>query len=235
MNFGGIKTAIRDDLSIATGDSFFSDAYIARVANRAIKWAANFHNWEETQRAVKRDSEADQEYYNYLENFKRDSIFKLTYNGDDFKKVRFRDYLKYQEDNPSGTDKIFADYRNRYFINGTIAEIVGGIVIWGHEIPSDYSDDADETPFQNQADIEEAIVKYGVGLAMKKARGSDYSRGKAEILEAITLLGIARKAQLKRQADYKTKNNQMFNRIDIVPEHGRAGHKTKRGSFNICN
>ena len=50
------------------------------------------------------------------------------------------------------------------------------------------SDDTDTHPFTTEPDLEEAIVKYSLGLLYKKGRGSMYERGRREIEEALAIV-----------------------------------------------
>lgn len=228
-----LKTAIRDDLSIATGDSFFSDAYIQRIANRAVKWLAGLHNWQQTQESRKRDSEANQEYYNYPENYKTDSIFKLSFNGDRYDRKSFEEYEKYKEDFTSGaTDKIYTDFKRQMFLNPaptTVAEIT----IWGHVIPDDMSADADTHPFAKEGELEELIIQYAEGLAKQKGRGTLYNAGVADCQAAESKANKLWEAQKKEQAKYQTKDAEQFDFFEILPRNGNQ-RRTQRGNFETC-
>lgn len=233
MTNAEIKTAIRDDLSIATGDNFYSDAYVQRIANRAVKWFAALHPWQQTQYAYYRNSVASQEYYNYPEKFRTDTIWKLKFNGEDYDRLTFSEYLKYQEDHGgSASDKCFTDFRRQFFIN-PVPTVEAEITVWGHLIPDDMSADADTHPFAGEQDPEEAIVKYAIGLALKKGRGTLYDKGVAEINAAKSIADAIWNIQQKEQAKYQTKEAQMFEFIDILPPNG-GERRTQRGNFETC-
>lgn len=234
MNFGDHKTALLDDLSVESTDQFYPSAMLGRFVNRAVKWYANLYNWQETQRAVKRDSKANQEYYNYPENFKRDSIEFLHLDGERYKKIRFEEYEEYKEIYPGNTtEKLWADYRNRYFIHpAPSADGVKNIKIWGHEVPDELSNDSDDHPFTDQSLAEEAIHLYALGLALRKARGSFFEKGRALQGEALALAQIAWDNQQADQADYQSQTAEAFRHTDFLQIGGR---RTRRGSFNTCN
>jgi len=228
-----LQTAVRDDLSIETGDAFYSDAYVQRIVNRAVRWYAALHQWQQTQYAYYRDSVAGQEYYNYPEKFRTDTIWKLRLNGVDYDRTAFSEYLKYQEDSSgSTTDKIFSDFRRQFFINPAPSSVVE-IAVWGHLVPDAMSDDADTHPFAGEQDPEEAIVKYALGIALKKGRGSLYDKGVAEQAGAKSIADAIWKTQKKEQAKYQTKDAQMFEYVDILPTNG-GERRTQRGNFETC-
>lgn len=233
MTNAELKTAVSDDLSISSGDFFYSDAYIQRIVNRSVKWFASLYNWQQTQYAYYRNSVAGQEYYNYPEKFQTDSIWKLTFNGNDYDRIAFSEYLKYKEENSgSASDKIFTDFRRQFFVNPA-PTVEAEIVVWGHLVPDDMSADADTHPFAGEQDPEEAIVKYALGLALKKGRGTQYDKGVKEIAGAKAIADAIWEAQQREQSKYKTKDIQMFEYIDILPTNG-GERRTQRGSFETC-
>lgn len=230
-----IKTAIRDDLSIAsTGDLFYEDAYIQRVANRAVKWVAGLHLWQQTQLAYKYTTVADDindEYINYPENFQTDSIWKLIVDGENFTRTLFSEYLRYQEEeDANATDKIYSDHARQIFMNPAPASAGLVISIFGHQIPETMSADAATHPFSGEATLEEAIVQYALGLCLKKGRGTLYAQGVAECNAAYTKVETVWKAQKAEQSKYQTKDLEMFTHIDMLPPNG-GERRTQRGNF----
>ena len=233
MTFLEFQTNIYDDLGVTSSDSFYSLAYIKRRINANMKRVAGYFNWPQTEDAVNRDSEANQEWYNYPENMKQDTIRKLMFNGEYYKKTAYPDYLQYQEDmGANATDKIFTDFQNKYFINPKpTADIVAGISLWGQVIPSDLTADTGVTPFYNDPDIEEVIYQLSLADCYKKARGTMFERGATMEKEALQKLEIIKKKVMLRQASYKNKNNNMFEHTELI----RKGGRYKRGTFETCN
>lgn len=230
MTNADLKTAVRDDLSIATGDAFYSDAYVQRMVNRAVRWYAALHPWQQTQYGYRRDSVAGQEYYNYPEKFRTDTIWKLKFNSIRYDRKDFSEYLNYLEDHGGTTsDKIYTDHRRQFFINPA-PTVVAEITVWGHLIPDEMSADEDTHPFADEADAEEAIVKYALGLCLKKGRGSFYEKGKIEISEAEAMATKAWEAQKREQSKYQTKDIEIFDFVDILPPNG-GERRTQRGNF----
>lgn len=224
-----MTTAILDDLGKSTSDPFYTTDIIKRYVNRSKNRIEGAHDWAQLERAVKRDSEAN-EYYNYPENWKQDSIYKLKYNGDNYDKVKFADYLRYQEDEGSNSsDKIFSDFRNRFFINPAPTEVVtNGIVFWGQEYSDDMSADGDESPFTLENEIEEIIIELAIATALKKSRGSMYTLGVARERDALTMLEVANRKIMKRKSSYKYKNREQFKRMDLFPRN-----TSEIGNFTI--
>ncbi len=237
MNLGEHRQAIIDDLSIEASDAFYDAggdyALIDRFVNRGVKFIANMFNWQETQRAVKRDSIAGQAYYNYPENYKNDSIDYISLDGTKYRKVNFREWQEYVDENPNDTgNKIMADFRRRYFLHpAPTTDGDKNIKLWGHEIPDDLSDSADEHPFTGQSLLEEAIHLYALGLCLRKARGTFFDKGRKLQLEAAQLAQLAFDNQLDAQADYQSETAEAFEHTDFLDVDGA----TRRGSFKTCN
>lgn len=240
MNRGDIRQALLDELSKASTDTFHTTAILNRFIQRAVDFATKYKLWEQTQTAYKftpilAGDETD-EYWDYPENFITDSIYRLavgtgTIASDErYKPVTFEEYLNFKEDAQT-TKKLFTDHKRQYFIHPTITG-TPVITVWGHAIAETMSDDADEHAFTDDAIIEEAILKYALGLALRKMRGSYIEQGKAAQAEAIALLNQAWEQQRKKQANKKTETAEAWEHVDFL--HQRAGNRvTRRGSFNL--
>lgn len=234
MTNADLKTAIRDDLSIVAGDLFYSDAYIQRIVNRAVQWLAGLHMWQQTQYAYKYTTVADDvgdEYINYPEDFQTDSVWKLIVDGENFVRTNFSEYLRYQEEEQgSATDKIFSDHARQIFMNPAPASVGLVISIHGNKIPATMSADAATHPFLGETNFEELIIKYAIGLALKKGRGTLYAQGVAECNDAASIADKLWEIQKKEQAKYMTKDLEMFQHFDILPQNG-GERRTQRGNF----
>lgn len=223
------RTALQYDLSVETTDVFYTETIIDTFVNRAIKAIANLYPWQETQRAIKRDTAAGVDYYSYPNNIRTDSVYILTVDGEEYKKVTFRDFIRYQENNSGGTEKIYSDYRKKLFIYPTPStDGTGNINAWGHEVPDELSADTDTHIFSYQSVLEEAIQMYAKGLALIKGRGSHYERGKALMGDALTMAQNEWKAQQRRQGEYKNVETVMWDYQDLL----REGNNTRRGTFD---
>jgi len=240
MNRGDFRQAILDELSKASTDTFHTTAILNRFVQRAVDFAEKYKLWKQTQTAYKftptlAGDETD-EYWDYPENFISESIYRLavgtgTIASDArYRPITFEEYLNFKEDTPT-TKKVWADHKRQYFI----WPIITGspvITIWGNAISDDMSADSDVTVFEDDAIIEEAILKYAMGLAFRKMRGSYIEQGKALQAEAIALLNQAWEQQRKLRAVEQTENAEAWEHVDFM--HQRAGNRTtRRGSFNL--
>lgn len=231
MDFSDYQQAVLDDISVTTADAFYTTAIIKRAINRAYKWVAGLRDWPQTEEAYVRNTEDGKAYYNYPTNFKTDSISRLVYNGYEYDKTAWRDFLRYQDDNPTGTDKIFSDYKRQYHFNATVTAITDGIELWGQMIPDDMTVDADLTKFSGDSNLEEAILKKALAIIYKKGRGQMYDRGVALEDEAKALVSDAWSQMKIKQADYVSKDSEVFSRIEILPTRSQR-RRSGRGNFN---
>ena len=221
-----MQTALINELSTITTSTFWTQTMIKNWINRGVIWAVNFKPWPFTERSEYTKSRANAEYYDYpLDTpdgppaFKSDSIRLCQVEQDDgtmatYQKTNYIDFMKYLEGTANGdndgTDKIFSDFRRRYFINPIITVSGRKIIIWGQEKAKELSADTDETPFaEGEETGDQAIILYAKNLALKKARR--YNDATAELNEAIRLLIEIWTRISDEQAQYQTKSNALFN------------------------
>jgi len=240
MNRGELRQAILDELSKTSTDTFHTTVILNRFIQRAVDFASKYKPWEQTQRAYKftpilAGDETD-EYFNYPENFYTDSIYRLAVgtgsivSDERYKGITFEEYLNHKESNNSNK-KIWTDHKRQYFIH----PIITGspvVTVWGHAKPDTFTEDTDEHPFTDDAQVDEAILAYATGLALIKMRGSYTKQGKDRQTEAIALMNSAWKEQRLRQAQKKTEDAEIWEHTDFMNQS--AGNRTtRRGSFNL--
>src|SRR3990167_5520673 len=156
--------AVQDDLTVGDESTLYSPTLIKRVINRAyIKCSALFP-WPELQDAKKTVTQANIDYYDYPQNWRSNSIWKLGVTDDsaedprngeepDGSPLSFDDYLNWKEDYPDSTDKKWANQWRRYFISptptvtGSLATGINVILIWGIKVPASLDEDTDTTVF----------------------------------------------------------------------------------------
>ena len=240
MNLGEHRQALLDDLSKTSTDTFHTTAILNRYINRAIQWVGNSKNWQQTQKAEKQTitlaGDETDEYWNYPENFKSDSIYRVALGDsiateEHYQLLIWEDYLNRKEDTPDQSVKVASDHRRQIFIY-PIPTTDGQILsVWGHEMPDTLVNDADEHPFTGEQLLEEAINRYAMGLALRKMRGTYRAEGDKMMAEASALLESAWKEQRQRQASRKVLHAEAWEHTNFLDTRG--GTLTKRGSFNL--
>lgn len=227
--------AVQDDLNVGDESTLFSPTIIRRVINRSYHKVGGLFAWPELQDAKKTSTQVDQEYYDYPQNWRSNSVWKITVDGvrygedPDGSPLSFDDYLNWKEDNPDSTDKKWANQWRRFFIwpvpttHGT-----NNINVWGVKAVTDLSLDADTTIFSySTPEANEAIELEAV--AILKSKGADDKSAQFKSLEAKQILGVAWQKITKEMAKYE--KNQPF--FEVPDFFGRGNSKDLRGRFDI--
>src|SRR3990167_11401972 len=149
-----IRQAVQDDLTVDDNSTLYPNALIDRAINRAYRKVGSLFPWPELQDALKTSTQADQEYYDYPQTWRSNSIWKVVVDDDrygddpDGSPLSFDDYLNWKEDYPDSTDKKWANQWRRFFV-WPIPTAAGtnNIHVWGVKVVETLSDDSDTTVF----------------------------------------------------------------------------------------
>ena len=230
-----IRVAVQDDLTVGDESTLFSPTIIDRAINRAYRKVGGLFPWPELQDAKKTSTQASQEYYDYPQNWRSNSIWKLVVDGDrygedpDGSPLSFDDYLNWKEDNPDSTDKKWGNQWRRFFI-WPVPTVLGSnnICVWGIKVISSISADSDTTIFSySTPEANEAIELETVAILKSKSDNTESSQFKS--LEAKQILSVAWNKISKEQAKYE-KNMPFFQVNDFF---GGSNSKDLRGRFDI--
>jgi len=227
--FSDLITAVQDDLNVDDNSTLYSPTLIKRFINRAYIKCAGLFRWPETEDAKVTSSVATQEYYDYPQTWRSDTIFRLEmddkqYGEDpDGSPLVWNDYLTWRrdEDNTSSTYKKWANQRRRYFIYPVpTADGSKNICIWGQLIPTALSSDGDVTIWSySMPQGNEAIVLEAV--AMLKSKGEKEKQGEFRSVEAKNMLIIEWNKLRKEQSKYE-KNLPLFDVPDYYADNQEA-------------
>ena len=238
--FANMVEAVQDDLTVGEESSLYNPTLIKRAINRAYRKAGALFPWPELMDAKKTSTQANQEYYDYPQNWRSNSIWKLTIldsDGEDDRygeepdgsPLSFDDYLAWKEDNPDSTDKKWANQWRRFFI-WPIPTTAGtnNISVWGIMVTTELSADGDTTIFSYSANEgNEAIVLEAV--AILKSKGEQEKAGEFRSVEAKQILTTYWMKVRKEMAKYE-KNMPFF---DVQDFFGNSNSKDLRGRFDI--
>lgn len=233
--FGELIDAVKSDANIAGESTLFPEATIKMAINRSYIKAGGLFLWEETKWAKRTTTQADQEYYDYPNDFRSKSIYRIEVNGDQYGEnpdgspLRFEDYLVWRKDsnNANSTLKKWSSENRRYFIY-PVPTIAGQTIdIWGQKIVKKLVENADVTIFSySMPECNEAIVLEAV--AILKAKGEEESKAEFRSTEAKQILIVAWDKIKKADAKYN-KNQPMFEAPDYFS--GKNTVKTNTGNF----
>jgi hypothetical protein len=234
-NLGQLRTAIQSDITIGDESTLYPPATIDLAINRAYRKAGALFPWPELMDAKKTSTQTDQEYYDYPQTWRANSIWKLEVDGvrygedPDGSPLSFDDYLNWKEDYPNSTDKKWANQWKRYFFspvpttNGS-----NNISVWGIMNVETLSEDADVTIFSySSPECNEAIVLEAV--AILKSKGEQEKSGEFRSNEAKQILAVTWGKIAKEMGKYE--KIQPF--FDIPDYFGGNGTRDMTGKFNI--
>ena len=240
VTLANIRQAVQDDLTIGEESTLYAPSIIDRAINRAYRKAAGLFPWPELQDAKKTSTQVNQEYYDYPQNWRSNSIWRLILVNSDNEEERygeepdgsplsFDDYLNWKEDNPDSTDKKWGNQWRRFFI-WPVPTTQGNnnIHVWGIKVVSDLSADGDTTVFSySTPEANEAIELEAV--AILKSKGDDDKSAEFKSAEAKQILAVAWGKIAREQAKYE-KNMPFFEVNDFF---GNSNSKDLRGRFDI--
>lgn len=198
-----------------TTDAFITDTMLQDWARQAHVWATSLHKWPFTEGRVSTTFSATEEWT--FEGYKADSFRILQIGGKRLKKLQFRDYQIFREEEPSSNERVFTDFGRTIFINPRI-DLSGTLTAWGQYQPLlDPTDTTAETVFSSwNAEGNEAIVEKMSSFLQRRENNFD----KAEIHDqrASAKLEEIWKAVLDEQYNYQTHPDSggMFERFDIL-------------------
>lgn len=164
------------------------------------------------------------------------SIYYLTIDGKEFDKKNFTSYKKYFQNQPTATDRFWAEFKRMIFFN-TNAVAVGQVMdVYGKRGMQPLSSDDDLMPFSPDTDNQETSGNQAcVLLAYSQALGSDKKKNpegaKIERDKAIAILEKL-SGQLKQgRASEQSKNRPIFDVPDLFPS-GRSQGSSSIGTFS---
>lgn len=229
-----LRAAVQSDFTVGDESTLYSPTTIDLAINRARRKAYALFPWSELQDAKKTNTVANQEYYDYPDTWRSNSIWKLDIDGvkygedPDGSPLTFDDYLVWREDYPDSTEKKWANQWRRFFIHPTPTTSTGVISVWGITVGETLSDVADVTIFSySMPEGNEAIVLEAG--AILKAKGSEEKLGEFRSMEAKQILITAWDKIVKEKAKYE-KNQPFFE----VPDYfGKPGSTDLTGRFGV--
>ena len=231
MNRGDFRQLIKDELSITmTNDPFMTNDILNRFINRALHWLEDQHAWVQTQRGMKRDSEANKEDYSIPVKFKDRSIELIEFANKVYTRVSWRDYRKIKREYGDNgyTKPVVGVYEDKYFLNPMpTADGVKDIFVWGQVLADDMTDDAHTHPFTRSPRLEQAMFEYTLHLCYRKMRGSYKTDSEKAYKLAKKYSDEEWDEQKRQRTNEKTEVVDAFEHVDFLNVNG----DTQRGNF----
>lgn len=202
-------TTVQNDMNIGDESPLTPLATVKLSLNRSYRKSGGLFRWAELEDAKKTSSVNGQEYYDYPDTWRPDSIWKLTVDGLDYgDPLHFPDFLFEKENNwPSGKTKAWANQWRRFFIHPIpTANGSNNICVWGQKNVEAMVNNGDVTIFSySMPECNEALVLEA--KAILKAKGEEQKLASEFISpEAKAILSRAWTVMKQEQAKYeKTK------------------------------
>lgn len=228
--------AVQSDLNVNDTSPLFPLATVKSAINRAYIKSAGLCRWAGTEDAKKTSTQSNLEYYDYPQDFRDNSIWRVEVDGvqygndPDGSPMRFEDYLTWRADsnNANSTDKKWANQKRRYFIY-PVPTSAGSynISVWGQKIVEEMTDNADYTIFSySTPECNEAVVLEAE--AILKSKGEEDKAGEFKSAQAKGILVMAWDKAKKEQAKYE-KEQPFFDTPDYFG--GRTRKENIIGNF----
>mgnify|MGYP001594512768 CR=1 FL=1 len=208
-----------------TTDGFISDTFLKNWYTQANAWAAGYHKWPFTEgkASTTYSTSVTDDMGNaivpYFEGWKADSIRVMTIGGKRMEKLAFQSFLRFIEDNPGNTARLYTDYGRQLFVNVS-ADVSGTLTAYGQYTPYiDVTDESGLTIFSDY-DVEgnEAIVEK-MSEYLKRREHLDNEAELNAKNATIKLEEIWKKIQDEQFTD-QTKDQSMFKDFDVLSGRG---------------
>lgn len=201
--------------NIATSAAFVTDIILNDWTRIAGLWAAAQHKWPATEGRLSTTFSATEEWN--FEGYKADSFRLVQVGGKRLKKLDFRNYQIFREEEPNSNERVFSDFGRTVFINPKI-DLTGTLTVWGQYQPIiDPTVKTDTTIFSGfDEEGNEAIVLEM--LAYLKDREKKSVDSKTLHDRASLILDGIWKRILDEQYQYQTHPDSggMFKRFDVL-------------------
>ncbi len=191
------KTDLETMLSSANLSDFFDDDMKIRWINLAGRRVCNFTAWDWLKEALETDTEVLQEWYKVPDQFKRNSVFRITVEDEagvecEYDIVPWNLYKEHRA--AGGSTQVASILKDQYFLYPTPTVNDLEIGVYGQLKWLDLADDADESITPEETD--EAILKLAYAEALRKESRFD---------EATSLVSEVTQEILPRLLDNQSK------------------------------
>jgi hypothetical protein len=231
------------DYTNIASNPLFSDADLGDYIQTGVNRAWDAYPWSFTEGAKHMTAAVDPStgllpvYIMYPETFEDESAKRLIVTGKgEFEKISFGDYQKFLDDNPLATDKIWADYNRRIFINKNSYSIGDEVSIWGKLRATTLVNASDTLPFSPDTDNEEnsgnqAVVHLAYAEVLNSEKMKDPNQGALEEKSALEMLAALWAPMGQRRAAEQAKDRPFFNVPDLFPRRGSGPTSRNIGNF----
>ena len=201
--------------NVATSVAFVTDTILNAWTRIAALWAGATHKFPFSEGRVSTTFSATEEWN--FEGYKSDSFRLVQIGGKRLKKLDFRNYQIFREEEPSATERVFSDFGKTVFINPSV-DLTGTLTAWGQYTPIiDPTDKTALTIFSGSDEEGNEAVLLEM-LAFLKDRQQKPKESKAYHDRATLILDGIWKRVMDEAYQYQTHPDSggMFRRFDVL-------------------
>jgi 5S rRNA maturation endonuclease (ribonuclease M5) len=219
-----------------TTDGFITDTNLKNWYTEANVWATSFHKWPFTEGKTSTTystavtDDMGNALIQYPEGWKADSIRIVTVGGKKLDKLAFNSFLRFIEDNPNNTSRVYSDYARQLYVNVN-ADVSGTLTAYGQYMP--IVDVTDETGITLFSDFDEEGNEAIVEKMSSYLKRREHLIDEAELHDsrAVAKLEEIWKRVLDEQHAYQTRNQNMFEDFDVIRGRGVNNQWFRRDQF----
>ena len=228
-----METELQLQLQASNNSSLYPASRLTSLIQNAYKSATTLFKWLALARAKTTSTTAkgagdDVCYYDYPDEFRTNTIFRVQIDGDEYNRKSFESFLDYRNRYPTGNAKrIFANYQRFVFISPDTSVGTNNMDIWGIIQAPELSLPGSETIFSgNSDDANMAVIGLALAIALKKV---DPKLSEKEKTDALLTLG---KLNSDEWAEY-ARDQQLDTPLFEVPDFfGTPNTNSQIGQFD---
>jgi len=235
--FEDLILAVQSDLNVNDTSPLFPLATVKSAINRAYIKSGGLFRWSGTEDAKKTSTQLNAEYYDYPQNWRDNSIWRIEIDDKQYGELpdgspmKFEDYLIWRNSsiNSGSTDKKWANQKRRFFVY-PVPTSVGtyNISVWGQKVVDSMTENSDVTIFSySQPECNEAVLLEAVAILKNKVE--EEKAGEFRSSQAKQILVLAWNNIQQEQMKYE-KDQPFFDVPDFFGSNSSKGQNT--GNFN---
>jgi hypothetical protein len=228
------------DYSDIANNGLFTDTDLGAWIQLGVIDAWDYKPWPFTQK-TKTATTISTDYYDHPQDIMNGSIYLLKVAGKEYKKLLIEDYLKYLEDLPNATDRIWSENETYIFINKNAYTVGDTFDLYGKADAPLLSLTTDLLPFSPITDNKEhagnhAVVLLAQSWALESEKKKEPEVAATVRQEALGILKTLWKPYAQSRAFLQSKGRPFFN----TPDYFGNGYSVKNnpnytGNFNYLN
>ncbi len=246
MTLGESKQHLARKLNINYSDiannDLFTDTDLGELIKLGLIKAWDYKPWDFTEGSKTATTVSDMltsGYADYPNDFQSGSIYLLRINGEEYKKILFQDYLKFQEDYVNSSERVWSEQKRFVFINPNSYSAGQVLDMYGKLMPPILTLSTDLLPFSPDSDNyehsgNEAIVLLAYSEALASEKKKNPQQAEIERGKAYQLLDLIWKPFEDSRSYLQSKNRPMFDTHDYFG-HSNSKSVNSIGNFTYLN